>query len=75
MEGDENLISRFSKDNTIELRNDYEEKLTLTIKSAELATNQGKTYLAFVLTEKVNQQAIKAFDQIWVYISKQSKQL
>ena len=56
---------RFAKGITIELRNKFSEKHPLTIESAELAGQMGNDYLAFIVSEKLNQQAVKAFDQVW----------
>lgn len=56
---------RFSKGMTIELRNKFSEKHPLVIESAELAGQMGNDYLAFVVVERLNQQAMKAYSQVW----------
>jgi hypothetical protein len=56
---------QFKQGMTIQLRNRFSEQLCLTILSAELATNMGKNYLAFIIEERLNQQAMRAFDQIF----------
>ena len=59
---------RFSKGMTIELRNKFFEKHPLVIESAEVAGQMGNDYLAFVVTERLNQQAMKAYSQVWTPI-------
>lgn len=60
---------RFEKGMALELRNKFSEHLPLTIEAAELASQMGKDYLAFVVQEKLDQQAVKAFDQVWTPVN------
>lgn len=60
---------KFERGMTLELRNRFSEHLPLTIEAAELASQMGRDYLAFIVQEKLNQQEVKAFDQVWTPVN------
>ena len=64
-EVDPDHLDHFPEGTTIELQNRFSEKLALIIESAELATQMGKAYLAFVLKRRLDQNTAKAYEHVW----------
>lgn len=60
-----NCLDRFPAGTIIELQNRFGEAMELSVESAELASQRGKDYLAFIIEERVDQKAAGAFETVW----------